>query len=98
MPIAQTTLSRKTEDLMTPLLAALMIVLFLFYIDEGYYSFRWMLEWGNWIVFGLYMLIFFPVQWAISHFVFHKLDGWKKMAAMIGIGIPATYLFFWLVF
>jgi hypothetical protein len=98
MPLTQSLASRKEEDLLTPFLAALLIVLFLFFIDEGYYNFRWMMDWGNWFVFGLYMVIFFPIQWAISHFVFRSLEGWKKLAAMIGIGLPATYVFFWLVF
>jgi hypothetical protein len=98
MPLTQSLAHRKEEDLLTPFLAALLIVLFLFYIDEGYYNFRWMMDWGNWFVFGLYMLIFFPIQWAISHFAFRRLEGWKKLAAMVGIGLPATFVFFWLVF
>jgi len=51
-----------------PLLIALVITLFLFYIDEGFYDFRWMQNIGNWIVFlfyiaaiyGMLLLIFIP--------------------------------------
>jgi hypothetical protein len=89
---------RRSEDLLTPFMAALLIVLFLFFIDEGYYDFRWMKEWGNWFVFGIYLVIFFPIQWLISHFVFRKLNGWRKILAMVALGIPATVLFFWLLF
>lgn len=89
--------SRKS-DLITPLVAALIIVLILFYIDEGYYDFRWMADWGNWFVFGIYLLVFFPIQWLISHFVLYKLTGWKKTAVMVGITVPATILFLWFVF
>ncbi len=35
------------------------IVLFLFYIDEGYYSFSWMQDPGAWIVFFIYCNLFF---------------------------------------
>lgn len=89
---------RKTEDLISPLISAIFIVMFLFFIDEGYYDFRWMKEPGNWVVFVVYMLIFFPVQWGISHFVFHKLNGWKKTAAMVGISLPLSLLLLWIVF
>ena len=98
MSQAQTLQVRKTEDLITPLISSFLIVMFLFFIDEGYYDFRWMKEAGNWFVFGIYMIIFFPIQWGISHFVFYKLTGWKKTAAMVGISIPLTLIFLWLVF
>ncbi len=38
------------------LVAAAMITLFLFYIDEGYYSFRWMSSVGGWVIFGFYFI------------------------------------------
>jgi hypothetical protein len=81
---------RKNEDFASPMIAALLIVLFLFFIDEGYYDFRWMREWGNWFVFGIYLLIFFPLQWVLSRFLLRQVKGWKKVIAMICISIPLT--------
>jgi hypothetical protein len=98
MPITQTLPNRKEVDLVSPFVSTLIIVFFLFFIDEGYYDFRWMKEWGNWLVFVIYMIIFFPLQWLISYFVFYKLSGWKKAAAMVGLTVPATILLLWLVF
>jgi len=45
-----------------PLLNALLLTLFLFYIDEGFYDFRWMLNIGNWIVFLFYIAAIYVVQ------------------------------------
>ncbi len=89
---------RKAEDLISPLISAFLIVMFLFFIDEGYNDFRRMKDPGNWIVFVIYMIIFFPIQWGISHFVFYRLTGWQKTAAMVGISIPLSLIFLWLVF
>ncbi|MEY2963899.1 MAG: hypothetical protein RL754_1160 [Bacteroidota bacterium] len=33
-----------------------------FWVDEGYYDFRWMREPGNWIVYTLYSTVVFTVQ------------------------------------
>jgi hypothetical protein len=98
MPLTQSLPAQRNHDVISPLISALIIVLFLFFIDEGYYDFRWMKDWGNWIVFGMYSLIFFPIQWIISHYVFGKLTGWVKVACMVLISVPASVLSFWLLF
>ena len=79
---------------MIAFLSALLIVLFMFFIDEGYYDFRWMLNWGNWIVFVIYLAIFFPVQWIIARFLLRKFHGMTKVWMMLFIGIPLTVLLF----
>lgn len=43
----------------TAFIASISIVMFLFYLDEGFYNFNWMKEPGAWIVFFLYWNIFF---------------------------------------
>lgn len=86
------------DSILIPLGSAFVITFFLFFIDEGYYDFRWMLEWGNWVVFVLYLAFMFPVHWAISHFLFRKYQGTRKAILMFGIGIPITLaLFYWIV-
>ncbi len=79
-------------------LAATIVVMILFFIDEGYYNFNWMADAGNWFVFGLYMMVFFPIQWVIAHFVFGRFTGWRKVLAMVALSVPATLVFFWIVF
>jgi hypothetical protein len=43
------------------LILASLLTLFLFYIDEGYYNFKWMLNPGNWIVYFFYVVVLFGV-------------------------------------
>ncbi|ESU24934.1 hypothetical protein FEDK69T_04900 [Flavobacterium enshiense DK69] len=45
-----------------PLFSALnsfIVAQFLFFIDEGYYNFRWMKDIGNWMVFVVYFFVLF---------------------------------------
>lgn len=44
------------------LLSGFLIVQFLFFIDEGFYDFRWMKSAGNWFVFFIYWLGIFICQ------------------------------------
>lgn len=37
--------------------AAFLLTMFLFYIDEGYYSFQWMTKWLNWLIFFIYFVL-----------------------------------------
>ena len=48
------------------LVLAAALTLFLFYIDEGYYSFKWMLDIGNWFVYFLYVFVFFGLFSLVS--------------------------------
>ena len=86
------TASRPINDLLTPLIPAALLVLFLFFIDEGWYSFRWMLEWGNWIVFVIYLVALYPLHWLISRFVFRSQHGVTKVLLVSFTGIPLTLL------
>lgn len=44
------------------LLASFIITNILFFIDEGFYDFRWMKSFGNWLVFAIYFAVIFGVQ------------------------------------
>ena len=77
------------------LLTSLLIVLFLFYIDEGYYNFTWMFQAGNWIVFFVYFIFTFTLMWIISHFLLGWLTGWLKWFTVLvtGFGITLVLIF-----
>lgn len=53
------------SEVIIPLTIAVIITLFLFYIDEGYYNFNWMLDFGNWFVFVIYVSVLFSIFWLI---------------------------------
>ena len=48
------------------LTTAVLLALFLAYIDEGYYNFNWMLNWDNWIAFIIYVALFWAFLLLIS--------------------------------
>jgi hypothetical protein len=83
---------RTLDHLIIPLLASFILVGFLFFIDEGYYDFRWMKDPGAWFVFGLYSLGIFPLQWAVSWFLFRNLPYWKRILLRMLTGILGTIL------
>lgn len=44
------------------LASSVIITLFLFYIDEGYYNFKWMFQLSNWLAFVIYIIPVFGFQ------------------------------------
>lgn len=61
------TFSNQTNpDIKRVAFLTLSVVFIFFFIDEGYYDLRWMASIGNWIVFIIYLLILFPLQWGLT--------------------------------
>ena len=71
---------------------SVLLTLFLFYIDEGYYNFRWMLEPGAWFVFVLYSGMFFIGQLASVSLLFPNTQNRLLIATKYVIGIIAIPL------
>lgn len=68
--------------------SAVLFTFFLFFIDEGYYNFKWMTNPGNWIMFVNYVSIFFSSQFIISQLIFRKQQGIKKtLYSILGGGV-----------
>jgi len=88
---------RPIQNLALAFLPAAILVLFLCYIDEGLYSFRWMFDWGNWIVFVIYTLVLVPVFWLMMQFMFRSQTGIKKALLVSAVGVPLilVVLFGW---
>ncbi|MEI7979143.1 MAG: hypothetical protein WCI53_09885 [Bacteroidota bacterium] len=57
------------KEILFPLLSALFITLFLFYIDEGYYNFNWMLKASNWAAFIIYFVPLFGIPFLLIQFL-----------------------------
>ncbi len=85
------------DDMLAPLFMTLLIVMILFYVDEGFYDFRWMADPGNWIVFCFYMAALYPIQFLITRFLFRKQKGVMKILLLtlsaIGFTIAMMVLF-----
>lgn len=48
------------------ILATFLVTNFFFYIDEGYFNFSWMTNWGNWVMFVVYFAFIYTGQWALT--------------------------------
>lgn len=70
----------------------------MFYIDEGYYDFRWMKSSGNWIVFSIYFAALFLAQWVVHLVwtVFGKpnpaLVSFLGLMVVVGLFLGAFFL------
>lgn len=77
----------ESEKFLFPLLIAITITSILFYIDEGFYNFKWMLNIGNWIVFLMYIAAIYILQ-LIFVLPLYKFaprfiaDSWKMFLAI----------------
>jgi len=60
------TLKHKSDNLLIPLIVSITLSLVLFYIDDGYYNFKWMLHWGSWGVFLVYVTILSTTQMLLN--------------------------------
>jgi hypothetical protein len=79
-------------------ITSLLIVMFLFYIDEGYYDFRWMKDIGNWIAFFVYFIFTFTIMWVVSYFLLGRLTGWVRWATVMLTGFSLTLLIIFTLF
>ncbi len=52
----------EAKKFLLPLFISILITLFLCYIDEGYYNFKWMLNFGNWVAFFVYASVIYLAQ------------------------------------
>lgn len=54
------------------------LTLFLFYIDEGYYNFEWMLNAGSWVIYFIYVVVLFGL-FSLVTFSFKRI--WNFVAS-----------------
>jgi hypothetical protein len=85
---------RKLSDTSIYLFTAVVITLFLFYIDEGYYSFQWMTSLGAWIIFAIYTSFFLGTQLGVnallSRIVSFKIR--RTLSVILGIFFAMFFL------
>jgi hypothetical protein len=80
------------KELLFPLLSALFITLFLFYIDEGYYNFNWMLKASNWTAFIIYFVPLFGTPFLLIQFLKKYLTVNTNYILSISLGSIVTLL------
>lgn len=76
-------------NLVTPLIISVVVTMFLFFIDEGYYSFEWMTKPWNYYPFAVYVSGFALGQLIVASFLFRRLNGLVNTLTVCVLGIPA---------
>lgn len=78
-----------------PLLPAALITFFLFYLDEGFFDFRWMKHLGNWLMFFLY-------TWAMAigpilylNLIRPNHTQWESLIAFLVFGLLGLAALWW---
>jgi hypothetical protein len=72
-------LKKSKNSLVIYTLVAILFTTFLFFIDEGYYNFNWVFNWGSWVVFALYSFVIFVFQIIVEVLVPHKWAAKSKI-------------------
>jgi len=90
-------LSRPDRHLAEGLLSSVIVTLFLFFIDEGNYDFRWMASFGNWVVFLLYVVGTLPLYWLLARILLRETDSLKKIPFISLAGAIALIAVFLLI-
>ncbi|MGB0177283.1 MAG: hypothetical protein ACPF9D_08955 [Owenweeksia sp.] len=76
-------MSSQNQNYLLLALSSVLVTLFLFFIDEGYYDFRWMKDWGNWIVFVIYVAGIYFGQWLVYNLLNRFYNGKSRMVLSI---------------
>lgn len=89
------------REFLISFVVAFLITNFLFFIDEGYYDFRWMKEAGNWFVFLVYVLIQFAGQlgvfWLAKKTGRTNLSPWFAAVTGALLAISLLFTFYYLL-
>lgn len=80
----------------TYLSTASVLTAFLFYIDEGYYSFAWMKSLGAWIVFFIYVVLLFLGQCLVHYLVNRAMPSLQvgTISIILGCFLALTLVFY----
>lgn len=65
---------------------AYLFTVILVFIDEGAYNFNWIYNWGNWVVYFIYVLGIFTGQILSQHFLFKKLPTFLRILLSLVVG------------
>lgn len=88
MTTVQLEAKSKPSPVFVSILANVITVLFLFFIDEGNFSFGWATNRGGWFAFGFYFTGIMLCQCLTHLFILRKYEGRHKNTFTSLIGIP----------
>ena len=99
MPLTKTLRQREKMPLPIMFVTSALITMSLFYVDEGFYNFRWMLNIGNWLIFVIYTLAIISGQ-ILIHLLITRVFGlkgnmlWTILAgSVVAVMILVSFIF-----
>lgn len=90
-PMKQT---RHTKPLIY-LISTFLVVNVLFFVDEGFYDFRWMGQVGNWVAFVIYFAVLFLAQFGLDRLLSAlRVPNGVALSIILGCSIGLVVLVF----
>lgn len=95
MNAAVTPKRRNFAEIAIPVAMAVLVTLYLFYIDEGYYNFNWMANAGNWLAFVVYVGLITGIQLLLALLFLRRFSGWGKglLSSVLGAVLVLILVF-----
>ncbi|HAD97749.1 MAG TPA: hypothetical protein DCG19_10110 [Cryomorphaceae bacterium] len=91
-------MSRHHQNYLLLAFSSILVTMFLFFIDEGYYDFRWMRDGGNWLIFMIYAGLIYLGQRLVYYLIQRYYQGRAKMVlsvlggSALGVSLVVTIL------
>ena len=88
---------REDRDALILVTSSILLTMFFFFIDEGYYNFKWMADIFNWFLFLIYSIVFLFAQFITYNLLPQKIIGIGRIAFSVlsGTVIALTFLIVW---
>jgi hypothetical protein len=85
--IIENKMKREDRNALILVTSSILLTLFLFFIDEGYYNFKWMTDIFNWFFFLIYFAVFLFGQFIIYNLLPQKIIGIGRIAFSVLSGV-----------
>ena len=74
-------------------LLSCVLALYLFYLDEGYFSINWMFNVGNWLMFVWYVSLFSIFQILLARiFLYQNSKLWGDVLTHFSLILPVLFI------
>lgn len=83
---------KRKKGILTFAISSILITMFLFLIDEGFYNFKWMADPGNWVAFIIYSVPMFLIQLGIYNLALNHYRGPGKSFISVTAGTALSLL------
>ncbi len=89
---------KNSGQLLKTVSCSILVIFFLFFIDEGAYNFEWMKAPGNWVAFFIYFSGFTLGQYLTYSLILGRYQRKNKLTLTNVIGIPLGFCLILLFF